>query len=46
MNNFEKITKNINSLLDFLEENTEYSREYWKEWLEREVNYENYSRRV
>lgn len=41
MNNFQKITQNINSLLDFLVENTQYSREYWLEYLQKEVKYEN-----
>lgn len=46
MNNFQKITQNINSLLDFLVENTDYSREYWKEYLEREASYEDNNRRL
>lgn len=41
MNNFQKITQDINSLLDFLVENTEYSREYWLDYLQKEVEYEN-----
>ncbi|WP_148466179.1 hypothetical protein [Peptoniphilus harei] len=41
MNNFQKITQDINSLLDFLVENTQYSREYWLEYLQKEVEYEN-----
>lgn len=41
MNNFQKITQDINSLLDFLVENTEYSREYWLEYLQKEVEYES-----
>lgn len=41
MNNFQKITQDINSLLDFLVENTQYSREYWLEYLQTEVEYEN-----
>lgn len=41
MNNFQKVTQNIDSLLDFLVENTDYSREYWIEYLEKEVKYEN-----
>ena len=40
MNNFQKVTQNIDSLLDFLVENTEYSREYWLEYLQKEVDYE------
>ena len=41
MNNFQKITQDINSLLDFLVENTEYSKEYWLEYLQKEVEYES-----
>lgn len=41
MNNFQKITQDINKLLDFLVENTQYSREYWLEYLQKEVEYEN-----
>lgn len=41
MNNFQKITQDINKLLDFLVENTEYSREYWLEYLQKEVENEN-----
>ena len=41
MNNFQKITQDINSLLDFLVENTEYSREYWLDYLQKEVEYES-----
>lgn len=41
MNNFQKITQDINKLLDFLVENTEYSREYWLDYLQKEVEYEN-----
>ena len=41
MNNFQFITQDINKLLDFLVENTEYSREYWLEYLQKEVDYED-----
>lgn len=40
MNNFEKITLNINSLVDFLVENTDFSREFWLEFLQREAKFE------
>lgn len=40
MNNFQKITQNINCLIEFLVENSDYSREYWLEYLQKEVDYE------
>ncbi len=41
MNNFQKITQNINELIKFLVENSEYSEKYWRDYLEKEVENEN-----
>lgn len=34
MNNFQRISQNIHEMLDFLEQNTDKSRDYWKEYLQ------------
>lgn len=41
MNNFQKITQNIETLLEFLEENTNNSKKYWREFLEKEAKNED-----
>lgn len=43
MNNFQKITKNIDSLIKFLIKNTDYDEKYWRDYLQQEVKHEDYN---
>ena len=42
MNNFQYITQNIDLLVKFLSENTKYTEEFWRNYLQQErINHEN-----